>query len=151
MSVVCCQLYVVKAKKLIIKMIKRMINILTDESGTIWFTLHQGQQFKLSQDSQMEIDELSDQETEDDRITVRLVLGYLWSKIQKHAGKSKDLRIHTPTVIMGIRGTEFERFPGRWRGTQGPGLNGRLPADKTWGIAESIPCNPSTPWRIFAE
>ena len=82
--------------------------ITTGERGMVWFSLQQGGQFRLGEEAQASIDELSASEEEDDQPTLRLVLGYLWSKIRKLKGKPPSLVLHTPTVIVGVRSTEFD-------------------------------------------
>ena len=82
--------------------------ITTGEGGMVWFSLQQGGQFRLGEEAQASIDELSASEEEDDQPTLRLVLGYLWSKIRKLKEKPPSLVLHTPTVIVGVRSTEFD-------------------------------------------
>lgn len=82
--------------------------IITGESGKAWFSLEQGSDFQLAPDTQIAIDELSSSEFEDETPTLRLILGYLWSKLRKIRSNSNNLEIHTPTAVIGIRGTEFD-------------------------------------------
>jgi len=81
--------------------------IQTAKDGVVWFSLSDGAKFRLGNNSQMDVDELS-YETEDDTINVRLVLGYLWSKIRKIGSSGGKFNLHTPTAVMGVRGTEFD-------------------------------------------
>lgn len=83
-------------------------SVITEKGGMVWFSLLQGRQFRLGEDAQISIDELSGPEVEDNQPILRLVLGYLWSKIQKIKGKPSKLDIHTPTAVLGVRGTEFD-------------------------------------------
>jgi len=55
----------------------------------------------------MDVDELSS-EAEDDTTHLRLVLGYLWSKIRSIGASHGKFNLHTPTAVMGVRGTEFD-------------------------------------------
>jgi hypothetical protein len=82
--------------------------ITTGKGGMIWFSLQKGRQFRLGEDAQMSVDELSALEMDDGQLVLRLVLGYLWSKIQKIRTKMGRLEVHTPTAVLGVRGTEFD-------------------------------------------
>jgi hypothetical protein len=82
--------------------------VITDKSGKAWFSLKQGHDFHIAPDTQVEIDELSSIEFDDNVPSIRLILGYLWSKISKPRSKPGSLDIHTPTAVIGIRGTEFD-------------------------------------------
>ena len=82
--------------------------VTTGEGGMVWCSFQKGRQFRLGEDAQMSVDELSALEKEDGRIILRLVLGYLWSRIQKIREKVGCLEVHTPTAVMGVRGTEFD-------------------------------------------
>ncbi len=82
--------------------------IITGKGGMVWFSFKQGDQFRLGEDSQASIDELSGPELEDHQPILQLALGYLWSKIQKLRGKLHRTVVHTPTAVLGVRGTEFE-------------------------------------------
>ena len=82
--------------------------VTTGEGGMVLFSFQKERQFRLGEGAQMSVDELSGTEVEDDKISMRLVLGYLWSKIQKIGKKPGGLVLHTPTAVMGIRGTEFD-------------------------------------------
>jgi hypothetical protein len=82
-------------------------SITTAKDGAVWFSLSDGARFRLGSDSQMEVDELST-EAEDDTTHLRLVLGYLWSKIRNIGASRGKFNLHTPTAVMGVRGTEFD-------------------------------------------
>jgi hypothetical protein len=82
--------------------------ITTGKRGKVWFSLQKGRQFRLGEDAQMSLDELSGPEMEDDQPVLRLVLGYLWSKIQRIRQKPGMMEVHTPTAVLGVRGTEFD-------------------------------------------
>lgn len=82
--------------------------VITGKSGNAWFSLRQGYDFRISPDTQVEIDELYSTEFDENTPNIRLVLGYLWSKINKLKSKPGSLDIHTPTAVIGIRGTEFD-------------------------------------------
>ncbi|MEW6666872.1 MAG: FecR family protein [Thermodesulfobacteriota bacterium] len=82
--------------------------ITTGKGAKAWFSLEQGKRFQVGEEGQLAIDELSSSEVEDSQPTLRLILGYLWSKLDKIGGKPSGLELHTPTAVMGIRGTEFE-------------------------------------------
>ena len=81
--------------------------ITTGEDGTVSFVFHVGDSFKLNEDSQVSLDELSVSE-EDTPPVLRLALGFLWSKIKPYLTKDTRQVIHTPTAVLGIRGTEFD-------------------------------------------
>jgi hypothetical protein len=79
----------------------------TDEEGAVSFAFHQGDRFKLNEDSQVSLDELSSS-GEDTLPLLRLALGYLWSRLKAYtAGGPREI-MHTPTAVVGIRGTEFD-------------------------------------------
>ena len=82
--------------------------ITTGKLAEVQFVLPPGRQFRLGPEAQVSIDELSSSEGEDQQPVMRLVLGYLWSKIQKLTGRKTAFDLHTPTAVMGVRGTEFE-------------------------------------------
>jgi hypothetical protein len=82
--------------------------IITGKGGMVWFSFKQGDQFRLGEDAQVSIDELSGPEMEDHQPILQLALGYLWSKIQKLRGELDRTVVHTPTAVLGVRGTEFE-------------------------------------------
>jgi len=82
--------------------------VITGEGGRAGFSLKQGDQFRLGEDAHVSIDELSGPEVEDHRPILQLALGYLWSRIQKLRGEPCGTVIHTPTAVLGVRGTEFE-------------------------------------------
>ncbi|MFC1813853.1 FecR domain-containing protein [Thermodesulfobacteriota bacterium] len=81
--------------------------ITTGKDGTVSFVFHVGDSFKLNEDSQVSLDELSVSE-EDTPPVLRLALGFLWSKIKPYLSKDTRQVIHTPTAVLGIRGTEFD-------------------------------------------
>jgi len=80
----------------------------TEKGGAVAFSLRQGSIFRLGEEAQVSIDELSSPDTEDAQPTLRLALGYLWSKIQSLTGKTTAPILHTPTAVIGVRGTEFD-------------------------------------------
>jgi hypothetical protein len=82
--------------------------IVTGKGGVVWFSLEKGGEFRLSEDSQISVDELSGPEVEDDTPLLRLALGYLWAKIGKYVGNPVGFELHSPTAVLGVRGTEFE-------------------------------------------
>ena len=82
--------------------------IATGEDAEVRFSLQEGGQFRLGEEAQMSVDELSGPEVEDDEPILRLVLGYLWSRLQKIKGQPGRLSLHTPTAVIGVRGTEFD-------------------------------------------
>ena len=79
----------------------------TGKGGEVAFTLEDGDNFKLGEEAQVTVDELSGADTEEGQPILRLVLGYLWSKISLR-DKQAGAEIHTPTAIVGVRGTEFD-------------------------------------------
>ena len=80
----------------------------TDKKSAVWFTLNHEREFRLGEDAQMSVDELSGPEVEDGYTILRLVLGYLWCKAQKIRQKVVKWEVHTPTAVLGVRGTEFD-------------------------------------------
>lgn len=82
--------------------------IRTAKGGTVWFSIGSAGQFRLSGESQMAVDELSDARSEDTGISLRMILGYLTSKIGKMRSNSPPVTVHTTTATIGIRGTEFD-------------------------------------------
>ncbi len=82
--------------------------LLTAKSSTVAFSLQQGSIFRLGEEAQVSIDELSSPDMEDAQPILRLALGYLWSKIQSLTGKTTAPVLHTPTAVIGVRGTEFD-------------------------------------------
>ena len=81
--------------------------ITTGKDGIVSFVFHVGDSFKLYEDSQVSLDELSVSE-EDTPPVLRLALGFLWSKIKPLLTKDTRQVIHTPTAVLGVRGTEFD-------------------------------------------
>ncbi|RLF53318.1 MAG: hypothetical protein DRN37_11780 [Thermoplasmata archaeon] len=82
--------------------------IQTGKGARVWFSLQPGTRFLLGEEAEASVDELSSYDEEDDHPVLRLVLGYLWSKLQKIMGRPMSLSIHTPTAVIGVRGTEFD-------------------------------------------
>ncbi|MBW1799583.1 MAG: FecR domain-containing protein [Deltaproteobacteria bacterium] len=82
--------------------------IVTGKAGSVRFTIENGGEFRLGEESQASVDELSSRDADENPPKLRLVLGYLWSKIMKIKGGKAALEIYTPTAVAGIRGTEFE-------------------------------------------
>ncbi|MFC1886209.1 FecR domain-containing protein, partial [Thermodesulfobacteriota bacterium] len=80
----------------------------TGKGSSVRFSLKEGHQFRLEEDAQASIDELTGAEREDNQPVVRLTLGYLWARIQSRHGKTADFELHTPSAVMGVRGTEFD-------------------------------------------
>jgi len=81
--------------------------LITAKDGYVAFTFNRGDLFKLYQDSQITIDELSGRE-EAEQPTLRLTLGFLWTRIKVSMAETFRPSFHTPTAVLGIRGTEFE-------------------------------------------
>lgn len=81
--------------------------ITTEKNASVWFALENTGSFKIGEDSQISIDELSSG-GDDDQPRIRLVLGFLWSKLKKIKKTDEGFKIHTPTAVIGIRGTEFD-------------------------------------------
>jgi hypothetical protein len=82
--------------------------ITTGKGAEVHFILPPGRQFRLGPESQVSIDELSASEEEDQSPVLRLALGFLRSKIEKLTGKPVAFELHTPTAVLGLRGTEFD-------------------------------------------
>jgi len=82
--------------------------IVTGKEGKVWFSFEGGRQFRLSEEAQVSVDELSGRDSEDSQPVLRLALGYLWSRIQKFTGGTRRTVLHTPTAVIGVRGTEFD-------------------------------------------
>ncbi len=81
--------------------------LVTGKDGRVEFTFDRGDLFKLNEDSQISLDELSGQE-DDEQPTLRLTLGYLWTRVRVSLAENFRPTFHTPTAVLGIRGTEFE-------------------------------------------
>jgi hypothetical protein len=81
--------------------------IATGTDGIVSFAFHTGDIFTLNADSQVSLDELS-ASGEDTPPVLRLALGFLWSKIKPYLNKELRPMIHTPTAVVGVRGTEFD-------------------------------------------
>jgi hypothetical protein len=81
--------------------------LVTGEDGRVEFTFKRGDVFNLYEDSQVSLDELSLQE-EEAQPALRLTLGHLWTRIMASVTKPFKPSFHTPTAVLGIRGTEFE-------------------------------------------
>ena len=81
--------------------------LVTGEDGRVEFTFNRGDVFKLYEDSQMSLDELSLQE-EQSQPALRLTLGHLWTRIKVSLTENFRPSFYTPTAVLGIRGTEFE-------------------------------------------
>lgn len=85
--------------------------ITTGKDAMVRFSFQEGGQFRLGEKAQMSVDELSGPEVEEDEPILQLVLGYLWSRIQKIKGQPGRLALHTPTAIIGVhKNPEFIRF-----------------------------------------
>lgn len=82
--------------------------IITGKQGQADFSFHSGSQFWLGKDAEVSIDELYDAEDKKDQPVLMLALGYLRSKIQGMKGKDNKTVLHTPTTVIGVRGTEFD-------------------------------------------
>jgi len=82
--------------------------VTTGKGGMVCFSFKQGDQFRLGEEAQTSIDELSGPELEDHQPVLQLALGYLWSKIRKLREGLNRTVVHTPTAVLGVRGTEFE-------------------------------------------
>lgn len=82
--------------------------IVTGKEGRVWFSFEEGRQFRLSEETQVSVDEMSGRDSEDSQPVLRLALGYLWSKIQKFTGRTQRTVLHTATAVIGVRGTEFD-------------------------------------------
>lgn len=80
----------------------------TGKGSALWFSLDGAGQFRLFGESQMAVDELSESKSEDTGISLRMILGYLTSKVSKLRSNASPVTIHTTTATIGIRGTEFD-------------------------------------------
>ena len=81
--------------------------LITGKDGRIRFTLTDAGSFTLESDTSVSIDELFE-EAEDEPMVLRMAAGYLWARVSRLSSSPRRLEIHTPTVIAGVRGTEFE-------------------------------------------
>jgi hypothetical protein len=83
--------------------------ITTGKGGTVWFTfINNKSRFKLAEHSEISIDELSGIPNAKEQPMLRLVLGYLKAACAKLGKQASGLVVHTPTAVIGVRGTEFE-------------------------------------------
>lgn len=85
--------------------------LITGKDGRIRFTLADVGSFTLESDTSVSIDELFD-EAEDEPMALRMAAGYLWARVSRLSSSKRRLEVHTPTVIAGVRGTEFELAAG---------------------------------------
>lgn len=81
--------------------------LITGKGGYVEFSFNRGDLFKLYEDSQITIDELSGRD-EQDQPALRLTLGFLWTRIKVSMAATFRPSFHTPSAVLGIRGTEFE-------------------------------------------
>ncbi|MBF0508047.1 MAG: FecR domain-containing protein [Deltaproteobacteria bacterium] len=83
--------------------------ITTEKASIVWFSLNHAGIFKLNEEAQLSMDELANSDQDENHPVLRLILGYLWSKL-KSAIPNKPIKmtLHTPTAIIGVRGTEFD-------------------------------------------
>lgn len=77
---------------------------ITGKDGWLLFSFNKGSQFRLSEDAEASIDELSSGDEESP--TVNLVIGFLRSVVKGIKGNAPI--VHTPTAVAGVRGTEFD-------------------------------------------
>jgi hypothetical protein len=82
--------------------------IMTGEDAKVWFSLGRSGQFVLGDQAQVSVDELSASEAGDSNPVLRLILGRLSNMIQRLKEKAGGFRLHTPTAVVGIRGTRFD-------------------------------------------
>ncbi|MCP3951321.1 MAG: hypothetical protein GY697_03765 [Desulfobacterales bacterium] len=81
--------------------------LVTGQDGRVEFTFGRGDLFKLNEDSHISLDELSG-EADEEQPALRLTLGHLWTRIRASVAEKFRPSLHTPTAVLGIRGTEFE-------------------------------------------
>jgi hypothetical protein len=81
--------------------------IATGKDGVVSLLFHEGDFFRINEDSQVTLDELTASE-EDNPPVLRLSLGFLWSKLKLYLNKPTRQVINTPTAVIGVRGTEFD-------------------------------------------
>jgi len=81
--------------------------VVTGPDGRTAFTFDRGDIFRLYEDSQIAIDEFAELDKEEQPV-LRLDLGQLWSRIRDKLSTRFTPSFHTPTAVIGIRGTEFE-------------------------------------------
>lgn len=77
--------------------------LITGKDAEVRFSFDQGDRFALVGESEAAVDDLREAEGEP---VLRLIAGYLRSAINSIGGKQTS--VHTPTGVIGIRGTEFE-------------------------------------------
>ena len=82
--------------------------ISTGKDSAAWLMLDAGGEFRLGEDAQIAIGELTGADTEDSKPVLRLVIGYLWSRIKRVKAALRGPEIQTSTAVIGIRGTEFD-------------------------------------------
>lgn len=82
--------------------------ILTGEGAMVWFSLKNTGHFRLGEEAEVAIDELSVSDPNERQSVLRLVLGYVRTKIGEVKGGTVAFELHTPVCIVGIRGTEFD-------------------------------------------
>lgn len=79
----------------------------TGKNSRVRFTLLEVGSFTLESDTSVSIDELFE-EAKDETMVLRMAAGYLWARVSRLSSSKRRLEVHTPTVIAGVRGTEFE-------------------------------------------
>ncbi|MFC1798392.1 FecR domain-containing protein [Thermodesulfobacteriota bacterium] len=81
--------------------------IVTGKNGVVGFSFNAGDVFRLNEDSRVSLDELIGSDEENPPV-LRLSLGFLWSKIKLLIMQQNRQIVHTPTAVIGVRGTEFD-------------------------------------------
>lgn len=77
----------------------------TGKNGEIRLSVNRVGMFMIGEETEISVDELS-KAGEDDDTVLRLVTGYLRVVVAKLSGSRTE--VHTPTAVIGVRGTEFD-------------------------------------------
>lgn len=83
----------------------------TQEGGQLSFSIFKLGFFKMDEMSEIAIDELSSAVVDEEPPVLELVIGFVRSQIHRLSGSSKTI-MHTPTAVVGVRGTEFDTLVG---------------------------------------
>ena len=80
--------------------------ITTEKGSYVVFSLENVGRFHLDEEAEAAIDELSSEKDDGWHPVLRLVIGFLRSQVSDL--KSEEGILHTPTAVLGVRGTEFD-------------------------------------------
>ncbi|MDF2925285.1 MAG: hypothetical protein K0R57_4199 [Paenibacillaceae bacterium] len=83
-------------------------SISTGSSSWVELELDDDKLVKLTENTQMSIDELTgSEEAGDDSTGLKLWFGNMWNNVKKKLGGDAEYEVRTPKTVMGVRGTQF--------------------------------------------